>query len=97
VKSKPKRRYRENTDDWGPIVPMENLQVSLDGGITWVYAKNIRVIASDREVDGEVRLDITNEGVKTEVVCDEIVTGAKTAYFFDTILKLEASRSHGPR
>lgn len=89
MKSKPKRRRREGTYDWGPIVTMQTLQVSLDGGVTWVYANNIRVIASDREVDGEVRLDITNEGVKTEVVCDDIVAGAETAYFFDTILKLE--------
>lgn len=86
---KPKRRRRGITYEWGPIVTMETLQVSLDGGITWVYANNIRVIASDREVDGEVRLDITNEGVKTEVICDDIVAGTETAYFFDTILKLE--------
>jgi hypothetical protein len=68
---------------------METLQVSLDGGVTWVYAKNVRVVASDREVEGEVRIDITNEGVKTEVVDNDVVTGAETAYFIDTILKLE--------
>jgi len=68
---------------------METLQVSLAGCIPWVYANNIRVIASHREVDSEVRLDITTEGVKTEVVCDDIVAGSETRYVFNTILKLE--------
>lgn len=89
MQSKHKRRRREVTYDWRPIVTMETLQVSLDGGVTWVYAKNVRVVASDREVEGEVRIDITNEGVKTEVVDNDVVTGAETAYFIDTILKLE--------
>ena len=68
---------------------MENLQVSLDNGITWVSVNTIRVIASDFDVANEVHLDITNEGVKTEVVCDHQVIGTDQKHFFDIIAELE--------
>lgn len=89
MKPKRKRRRYEDTSYWSPIVTMENMQVSLDNGITWVSATNIRVIASDTDIEGEIHLDITNEGVKTEVVCDGKIIGTGTQLFFDTILKLE--------
>ena len=75
--------------EWEPIVSMENLQVSLDNGVTWVSVKNIRVIASDADVADEVHLDITNEGLKTEVVCNRQVLGSETKPFFDMIRELE--------
>jgi hypothetical protein len=68
---------------------MENLQISLDNGVTWVSAKNIRVIASDSDVADEVHFDITTEGIKTDVVCDHKVPGTETKHFFDIIRDLE--------
>lgn len=68
---------------------MENLQVSLDNGVTWVSVNNIRVMASDSDVANEVHLDITKEGVKTKVVCDHQVIGTDQKHFFDIIAELE--------
>lgn len=68
---------------------MNNLQVSLDGGATWISAKDIRVKASDPEVADEVLLTVTDEGVKTEVVCDNEVLGSEMKYYTDIIADLE--------
>jgi hypothetical protein len=67
---------------------MENLQVSLDDGITWVSAKSIRVKATYPEEDDEIRLDITSEGVKADLVIDQQVAGTENTYFIDLVLKL---------
>lgn len=84
------RMRRDGAYEWEPIVSMENLQVSLDNGVTWVIAKNIRVIVSDSDVaDEEVHLDITSEGIKTDVVCEHKVLGTDTKYFFDIIRTLD--------
>lgn len=68
---------------------MQRLQISLDNGVTWVYATNVRVIASDPDVADEVHLEIDNVGIKAEVVCDRKVVGSETKPFFDIILALE--------
>jgi hypothetical protein len=70
-------------------VGMKNLQISLDNGVTWVSATNIRVIASDPDVANEVHLDITNEGVITDVICDQTVLGSEIKHYFDIIAELE--------
>lgn len=68
---------------------MDRLQVSLDNGVTWVYATNVRVIASDPDVANEVHLQIDNQGVKAEVVCDRQILGVETKHYFDIIAALE--------
>lgn len=68
---------------------MDSLQVSLDGGISWIDAKDIRVKASDPDVANEVHLTITNQGVKTDLVCNRAVLGTDEQHFFEIIAALE--------
>lgn len=68
---------------------MQNIQVSVNGGITWVYATDVRVIASDPDVTNEVHVSITNTGIKTDVVCRREIVGTQTKHHFDIIAELE--------
>ena len=86
VNNRKRKRFHESYR-WEPIVAMENLQVSLDDGVTWTSVKNIRVKANYPEEDDEIRLDITDEGVKSELVRDQQVEISETRYFIDLILK----------
>ena len=67
---------------------MGSLQASLDGGFTWVDAKDIRVRASDPDMANQVHLTITNQGVKTDVVFGHAVLSTDEQHFFEIIAAL---------